>query len=431
MNRHVFGHFTQRIAIFCSIGGCYFRSYHRLAEFTFRRSIEIRYYLVDNLQYELVEERTRFLELIDHLGSFSRLGVDFEGEWNLHRYGLHLCLIQISDGENIFLLDPTSVGDLAPFLELMEALEIEIVSHGPQSDIVLMDYLFGRTPRNVFDTEKAAQLLNYESSSLSNLLDRHFGISKNMKVRVSDWNKRPLTEKMLNYAALDVAFLHQLRENMEGELREVGRFQWQLEECKALEDIRYRKKKHPHLEIQKANKLNRREAHVLKHIFAVRDQIAKQLDKPAYYIIPNAKLLELAQDPPRNVRAWSNLKGVNPRLKRYANEFHAAIQTAQNTDPVEVRRGPAAEMYKGLSKNAYYRLVDKKTQLLGAIRDQIKEAYDIYPMILSMRNLKRVAYGEATLADFRDWQRKILLDTAQDMELDISILMEPENPLVN
>ncbi|HHG85891.1 MAG TPA: ribonuclease D, partial [Bacteroidetes bacterium] len=267
-------------------------------------------------QFKIITERKDFLELVDHLKGFDLLAVDFEGEWNLHRYGLHLCLIQVSDGEHISLIDPLTVGDLGPFLEVMEDPDIEIISHGPQSDIVLMDYLFGRQPRNVFDTEKAGQLLNYESTSLSYLLERHFGISKNMKVRVSDWNKRPLSEKMLNYAALDVQYLHQLRVILEEELREVGRFEWQLEECKALEDIRHRKKENPHLEIQRANKLSREEAHILKYIYQAREKLAQELDKPAYYIIPNSRLLELAQAPPQSAHDWSSVKGVNPRLKR-------------------------------------------------------------------------------------------------------------------
>lgn len=382
-------------------------------------------------QFELIRERDNFLNLVDHLQGFSRLAVDFEGEWNLHRYGLHLCLIQVSDGENISLIDPLSVGDLDPFLKVMENPEIEIVSHGPQSDIVLMDYLFGRQPANVFDTEKAAQLLNYESTSLSYLLERHFGISKNMKVRVSDWNKRPLTEKMLNYAALDVQYLHRLRVTLEEELREKGRFEWQMEECKGLEDIRYRKKDNPHLEINKANRLTLDEAHVLKYIYQAREKVAQELDKPAYYIIPNSRLLELAQAPPKTQDGWSNVKGVNPRLKRYASAFHQAVQAAFRSDPNESRRAHKPGQYQGLSKNAYYRLVDKKTQLLGQIRDQIKEDYDIYPMILSMRNLKKVAYGENSLEDLKGWQRKILLEKAREMELDISILMRPEADTVS
>ena len=356
------------------------------------------------------------------LRAFDLVAVDFEGEWNLHRYGLHLCLIQISDGQQTYLVDPLSVGDLGPFLEMMEDPNVEIISHGPQSDIVLLDYLYGRQPRNVFDTEKAAQLLGYENTSLSFLLERHFGITKNMKVRVSDWNQRPLTESMLNYAAKDVDYLHRLRMLLIDELKEKGRLDWLHEECKELEDIRYKKKENPHMEIQHASKLNERQALVLKGIYEMRDQIAKELDKPAYYIIPNSKLVELANDPPKSESDWSDLKGVNPRIKKYAREFQNAVDNALGSEMVKELRYQDRN-FNGLSKNAFFRLVDEKTALLEQIREQIKEEYDIYPMILSMRNLKRVAYGEATLNDFKQWQKDILLEKAKQMELDVAILL--------
>jgi ribonuclease D len=372
-------------------------------------------------QFELIEQPEDFLRTIERLKGFKTLAVDFEGEWNLHRYGLHLCLIQICDGQNTFLIDPLSVGDLRPLLDIMEDNDIQIISHGPQSDIVLLNYLYGSTPKNIFDTEKAGQLLNYESTSLSQLLEKHFGFSKDMKVRVSDWNKRPLTAEMLSYAAKDVAYLHRLQEILIAELEEKGRLHWQMEECKGLEDIRFREKETPHLEIQGANKLNEREAYILKHIYEIRDKIAQELDKPAYYVIPNSRLIELAQNSPRNPAEWGALKGVNPRLKRYAQELTDAVNRA-STEAIPKPPSSENRNYDGLSRNAFYRLVDQRTQLLSVIRDQIKEEYDIYPMILSMRSLKKVAYGEATIDDFKDWQKQILLEKASQMELDLSIL---------
>lgn len=370
----------------------------------------------------LVQDVAEFEQVVQHLGRFSLLGVDLEGEWNLHRYGLHLCLIQVCDGTNVYLIDPLRVGDLGTFLAILEDPAIEIISHGPQSDIVLLDYLYGRRPTRVFDTEKAAQLLGYENTSLSFLLERHFGISKNMKVRVSDWNQRPLTEQMLNYAAKDVAYLHQLRERMLAELEEKGRVEWLFEECKELEDIRYRKKDNPHMEIPNANKLGDRQAMVLKVIYELRDQIARELDKPAYYIIPNNKLVELAAAPPLDEQGWTDLKGVNPRIRRYAREFQQAVEQAHALEIVKDQRYQDRN-FNGLSKSAFFKLVDQKTALLEQIREQIKEEYDIYPMILSMRNLKRVAYGEATLNDFKRWQQEILLAKAKEMQLDVAILM--------
>ncbi len=378
---------------------------------------------IDTESFRLVEDPSEFEELCDYFQGFSTLAVDFEGEWNLHRYGLHLCLIQVSDGENIFLLDPLTIGDLSPFLDILEDPDINIISHGPQSDIVLLDHLFGRRPANIFDTEKAGQLLGYDSTSLSGMLDHHFGVQKNMKVRVLDWNKRPLKEKMLKYAAMDVAFLHNLQERLSNELRQRGRFTWHQEECKALEHIRYRKKDRPHLKIQRANQLNYQQAHVLKHLYELRDQIARDHDKPAYYIIPNAKLVELAGLPPKNIKGWTELKGVSPRVKRYAKLFYHAVIKALDSEPEQVARSYKKSQERR-SKKAFFQKVDQRTKVLEAIRDQIKEVYDVYPMIMSMKNLKKIAYGEATLDDFKNWQKIIVIETAAELKLDLSLLTD-------
>lgn len=244
-----------------------------------------------------------------------------------------------------------------------------------------------------------------------------------MKVRVSNWNIRPLTEKMLNYAAKDVAFLHQLRINLTKELEEIGRAEWLQEECKGLEEIRYKKKERPHLEIRYASKLNPNQAHILKYLYEMRDSIAKKVDKPAYYIIPNSKLIELATNSPKTEAEWLEIKGVNPRIKKYAKDFNNAVQEAQNSVPEKKIGQHDGRDFNGLSKNAYFKLVDQKTAILEQIRDQIKVDYNIYPMILSMRNLKRVAYGDASLNDLKKWQKEILFATAKEMELDLTILL--------
>jgi ribonuclease D len=375
---------------------------------------------VDN--YQLLEDAESLRKVIGHLQKFDLLAVDFEGEWNLHRYGLHLCLIQVSDGDRIFLIDPLKVGELDDFLKIMEDGRVEIISHGPQSDIILMDYLFGRQPRNLFDTEKAAQLLGYENTSLSFLLERHFGVTKDTKVRVSDWNQRPLTVQMLDYASKDVEYLHRLREILTVELTEKGRLEWLAEECKELEEIRFKQKENPHLEIQGSSRLTDRQAMVLKSLYEIRDLIARELDKPAYYIIPNARLVELAVNPPRQEAEWAEMKGVNPKVKRYSASLLQAVEQAMKAEPEGDTTRFSDPGKKGMNRSEFFKLVDQKTALLEQIRERIKQEYDIYPMILSMRNLKRVAHGEATLDNLKTWQKVILLEKADEMQLDLSIL---------
>jgi ribonuclease D len=372
-------------------------------------------------EYKLVQDQTEFFYVCRHLEKADALGIDFECEFNRHRYGMHLCLIQVSDGTNIYIVDPLIV-DAAPLWNILGDEDTVIIMHGPRSDLVLLDYLYGCRPRNMFDTEKAAQLLGYPSSSLSFLLERHFGRSKEKKLTAANWNKRPISSEMLDYAALDVAHLHQLKDILMTELDEMGRLSWHDEECLLLEHVRYREKENPHLRLKGADRLNDQEAHVLKYLFEVRDGIAQQFDKPPYQVIMNPILLKLAKQAPESQEAWSNLKGVHPRVRRNAQHFHRAVLKAHKTTPE-----PALQVlpdYYGFSKDAYSKLVDKRIEVMDSIRNQIQQEYhDIPGLVFSPRTVRRIATGEACLGDLREWQRAIVNQTAQELELDMALLL--------
>lgn len=359
-------------------------------------------------------------DIVEKLGKLSRIGMDLEGEWNLHRYGLHLCLIQMGDGENCYLFDPVKLNNLAPVFRLMEDPDILKISHGPQSDLVLLDYRYDVHPKNLFDTEKAAQLLGYESTSLSGLLEAHFGITKNTKVRASNWNTRPLPEKMLNYAALDVAFLYELHDALTAELEEKNRFHWHQEENERLEEIRFKPKDNPHLELKGAEKLTRRQGEVLKYLYNLRDEIAEDNDRPAYHIIQNKLLVNLAENPPATPEEWKHLKGVNPRVKHFANEFHGAVKKGLSSQLPTSDSGD--RFATGKDRKAWYSQVNRVKDTLDVLRKAIEDEHELSHLILSSRTVKRIAYGEFGFEDLREWQKEILREKADEIGLDLAKL---------
>ena len=285
------------------------------------------------VEYKLIEDPGAFFDVCKHLKKADALGVDFECEWNRHRYGMHLCLIQVSDGKNIYVIDPVTLPwlSLQPLWNILQNPEIPIIVHGAHSDLMLLDYLHGCRPRNMFDTEKAAQLLGYPKCSLSYLLERHFDRKKKKKLSTSNWNVRPLSTEMLDYAALDVAHLHELKDILTAELHMEGRVSQHEEECLLLEKVRYQEKENKHLLIKGAKALNDEEVRVLKHLFEVRSAMAQELDKPMHYVISNPLMLQLARRPPTSQRAWANLKGVHPRVRKNAQRFHRAVLNSQDS----------------------------------------------------------------------------------------------------
>lgn len=368
----------------------------------------------------LIENAEDLQRITAPMANASRISIDLEGEWNLHRYGLHLCLIQMTAGDAISLVDPLKISELRPVWDLLENPNIQKISHGCQSDLILLDYRYDVHPRNIFDTQKASQLLGYESTSLSALLERYFNLVKNMKVRVSDWNKRPLTDRMIEYAALDVEHLSELADKLEVELRERNRWDWFAEECALLEDVRYKPKENPHLELPGVRKLTRRQKHVLRAIYMLRESIASEMDKPAYHIMANPKLLELAVNIPKSASVWMGLTGVHSVVARRAGDFHNAVQQALKEDLPAADPSDRTFPPSGMNLQEFRSWSDTRVTQLEPLQLKIQEQYpDVATQIMSTRTLKRLAFGEIKLNELRRWQEKILVECADLSGVDL------------
>ena len=374
-----------------------------------------------NIDYEFIHNQQRFTELCHKLLDTPTLALDIECEFNRYRYGEHLCLLQLSDGKDIYIVDPTTVKNLDPLWTILEAPDIEIICHDPSSDFRLLNKLYGICPRNFFDTELAARLIGYPQSSLSYFLEENFGEKKQKKISKSNWFQRPLTNEMLHYAALDVAYLHILKEMFAAELEEKNRLDWHTEDCLALEEIRHEVNESPHLCIRGSQKLNDRELHMLKHLYDVRDSVAQEIDKPAYYIMSNQILLELATMPPTKLHSWKTMPGVHPRVRKIhvARRFHQAVLDAQRSTPDPNAASSEDELHrKGtLTKN-------QKLKILDQIRAQIQIDYpDVYSIILSATQANRIVKGLESFGNLTDWRRKIVLDTARKLDQDVAFLL--------
>ncbi|GIL77185.1 hypothetical protein Vretimale_3160 [Volvox reticuliferus] len=178
-----------------------------------------------------------------------QVGLDTESSPLLSYHGL-VCLIQLSvwdgggdGGRNgassnnsngsssgsgsedgtVWLVDALALHDhVGPALgALMSDPRVIKVIHGGGNDVVWLQRDFRMYPVNVFDTEKASQVLGYESRALSSLLRRHVGldmVAEKAAGQRADWRRRPLPPGLLRYAAADVAYLPYLADVLRREL---------------------------------------------------------------------------------------------------------------------------------------------------------------------------------------------------------------------
>ncbi len=355
-------------------------------------------------------------EVFKFINQQTIVAVDLEGEWNLHRYGMHLCLIQMKAGGESWLIDPLEKPDLTPFISMMENPALLKISHGTQSDIILLNKLFGARPKNIFDTQRASQLLGYANTSLGGLLEVHFGTKKNDKLREMDWHKRPIEQKLLEYALRDVEHLEEIYTILNQKLIALNRTEWIKEENGLLEEITWQPKENPFFALKGASRLLPKSKRMLKSLFFAREEIAKILNKPPGYVIGNQHLLELSENPPETEKEWKNLRSVHPSLKNYSEKLAKAVEEG-NEGPIPKWEKEEPSYNPGLLNGKEKAAFEERKEKLSLIRDEIEKDYeDIHPLILSMKTAMKLAFGMPT-NEIRAWQVKIILHTAKILKI--------------
>ncbi len=346
--------------------------------------------------YRLVKDDESFKKTIDFLKQKRILALDLEMENNLHRYGTHLALIQISDGKKTWLIDPLKVKNLMPFVQIMENPKIQKVFHDYEFDFMVLHEKLDCHPKNVFDTKIAAELDGRKEFGLGSLLEELFNVEKDTKMQKVDWTRRPMTERMKTYAAKDVIYLIKVKTILEESLKEKGRESWFKEEFRLLEKIRYEEKKDFHL-IKGSNSMTGRERAILHCLFDCREKLAKERDRPVYHVIANKKLLEIVKDPPKNEEEWKNMKGVSWIVKKNSKAFFNAVKRGKSIPEEKKVRCIKA------------RMGHKKFDYLKEERDRLGKVLDVQPyIIMSISQMEELARGETQKKILKEWQLKVL-----------------------
>ena len=310
--------------------------------------------------YVYVRERAAMEALIERIGAAERVAVDTEAD-SLHNYFEKVCLIQLSLGEEHYLVDPFAGLDLSGFLE---ALAVKpLILHGGDYDLRMMRASLGfRARREVFDTMIAAQLLGIEQIGLAALIERFLGVTIEKAGQKSDWSRRPLSAKQLSYAVNDTRFLEPLAGCLARELSERGRLEWHVQSCRAMVESTGRDKSRDPEDawrISGAGWLTRRQLAYLRELWHWRDEHARRANQPPFKVLGNQQILELItwaeshpsaplqQGPklPRHIRG-SLLTTLEKALARAAGMSQSQLPELRRR---ERREPPSAECLKRIN----------------------------------------------------------------------------------
>jgi ribonuclease D len=230
-------------------------------------------------------------------------------------------LYQILSGEQVYLLDPLSISDWTPFLEVLEDPRVTKVMHACSEDLELMRHHFGAVPQNVFDTQlaNAFQSADY-SMSYANLVAAMLGEHLDKHETRSNWLQRPLSDEQLRYASEDVHYLPALYAKLSTGLSDLGRSEWFADVMVDRGRYRPTDPDEYYRGVKKAWRLTGTELGVLRHLCAWRERKAMAEDVPRNRVVWDEHLLEFAQIP---TLAEENIWEYLPRnvSRRYGSEI--------------------------------------------------------------------------------------------------------------
>ncbi|WP_319529143.1 ribonuclease D [uncultured Cohaesibacter sp.] len=234
-------------------------------------------------------------------------------------YWPKLCLIQMAGPDLAVLIDPLADGlDLGPFFELMADESVVKVFHAGRQDIEIIYHLGRLIPAPIFDSQVAAMVCGFgDSISYDQLVHRLTGHRIDKSHRYTDWSRRPLTEKQLNYALADVTHLRDVYHALKANLDEQQRTSWVQEEMKILtsKDTYHTEPvnawKRMKLRIRKP-----REFAALKKLAGWRETEAQTRDVPRNRIMKDEAIFELAVQLPQTPEALSALRSISKGYER-------------------------------------------------------------------------------------------------------------------
>ncbi|RYC17721.1 ribonuclease D [Ciceribacter ferrooxidans] len=252
-----------------------------------------------------------------------------------------LCLIQMASPDLEVIVDPLAKGiDLAPFFALMADSSVVKVFHAARQDIEIIFHLGNLIPHPIFDTQVAAMVCGFgDSVSYDQLVQKVKNVHIDKTSRFTDWSRRPLSDKQLEYALADVTHLRDVYLRLREELEREGRADWLTEEMNILES-RETYDLHPDDAWQRLKMRLRKpqELAVIKYVAAWREREARNRNVPRSRVLKDDAIYEIAQQQPKDAEALGRLRTISKGWER--SNAGAAIIEAVN----EALALPKAEM---------------------------------------------------------------------------------------
>ena len=368
----------------------------------------------------MIDTLDRLHDLIDRARDARRVALDTEFFWE-RTYYAQLGLVQVGLGrDEVFLIDTVALDDLSPLADLLEDPGVVKILHDAQQDLMILHRATGGAPKNIFDSRLAAGFVGLgATNSLQALIQEIVGVHLPKGESRSDWLRRPLRDKQLDYARDDVRYLPEAHDILWKRIDALDRTAWVHEEMAQYDDLDLYTDDDAYERFHKVKGRGKRgfssrDYAVLREVTAWREETARRRDRPRGHVVKDNVLVSIAQRKPTAVDELSRVRGLSDNARRsYGEEIVAAVQ-----------RGLDVPKSERPERTRRRRLEDAELARLDLAQALIKGrslSHDIDPGLIGNRkDVERlVADGpQADPADhamLRGWRGEFIGDALRDV----------------
>lgn len=328
---------------------------------------------------------------------------EFVGE---NRYNTLLCLIQVATPHGNYLIDPLKLKSLNPLFKLIKDPKILVITHAGQNDYRILYKVYNVVPKNIFDSQVAAGYLGYRYPvSFQKLLRGELGVHISKTYTVTNWEKRPLGSKQINYALNDIIHLKELYDVMTKKLKAKKYWDWATAEMSRYTEPTYFKKNKHHeaLNSKLMRNLKQHQQVFLIRLYAWRDQEASLKNKSKEQILPKRLMGTIVRNIAAGKDALKDNRTIpNKSLLKNWSTFNELFQkkvTKAEKDllldlPVDIEL--TDEM--GLTNEMLFILVKQKCQESGIAQS----------LVLQKSEISKAQLGEKRIDFLDNWRKEFL-----------------------
>ena len=246
-------------------------------------------------------------------------------------YRPELCLLQIAADADLAVIDPQPIRNLLPFWQLLSAPGHVTVVHAGREELLFAMRAAGKTPHHLFDLQLAAAFVGLEyPAAYGTLIHRLLGKTLSKGETRTDWRKRPLTKRQLEYAIQDVVHLQPMYDELTKQLISLDRLPWLEAEMETWQErIITHTQQENWRRVSGSNGLSQRSLAIVRELWRWRNEEAERRDKPVKRVLRDDLIVELARRQTADVKQMQAVRGMERGdLRRNSSQMAAAVSKA-------------------------------------------------------------------------------------------------------